>query len=114
MRRKEHKGFDRKMYRGSRRVKRNFWLFLSTIFLLWMMYLFIGGDYGLLKVISLKRNEIQLRRELLRLRARREVLLSETKRLKDDPRVIEKIAREELGMIKQGETRYQFPEHFEP
>lgn len=112
MPRKAQRGVDRRMYRGTRRKKRNFWLFIGTLFALWMAYVFIAGDYGLLKVISLKRREIHLRNELLKLRARKEVLLSETKRLKTDMKAIEKIAREELGMIKQGEIRYQFPEHF--
>jgi cell division protein FtsB len=102
------------MYRGKRRGKRNFWLFIGGLLAMWMVYVFIAGDYGLIKVISLKRREIHLRNELLKLRARKEVLLSETKRLKNDKKAIERIAREELGMIKQGETRYKFPEHFKP
>ena len=114
MSRKTAKGLDRRMYRGKRRRKRNFWLFVGTLLALWMVYVFIAGDYGLLKVISLKRREIHLRNELLKLRARKEVLLSETKRLKNDMKTVERIAREELGMIKQGETRYKFPEHFKP
>lgn len=110
---KGQKGLDRRMYRGKPRRKRNFWLFIGSLLALWMVYVFIAGDYGLLKVISLKRHEIRLRNELLRLRARKEVLLAETKRLKNDKKTIERIAREELGMIRQGEIRYQFPEHFE-
>jgi cell division protein FtsB len=98
------------MYRGRPRRKRNFWLFVGTLLALWVVYVFIAGDYGLLKVISLKRREIRLQNQLLTLRARKEVLLSETKRLKNDKKAIEKIAREELGMIRQGEIRYQFPE----
>ncbi|MFQ5905040.1 MAG: septum formation initiator family protein [bacterium] len=106
------KGLDRRLLRGRPRKKRNFWLFVGSLFFLWMAYLFVGGDYGLLKVISLKRQEIELRSKLLGVRARKEVLLKETKRLKNDLGTIEKIAREELGMIGEGEIRYQFPDHF--
>ncbi len=104
---------DRKLYRGDRRrKKRNLWLFLGSLFFLWMVYLFLGGDYGLIQVISLKRRELELQSRLLKVRAKRELLLKETQRLKNDLGTVEKIARQELGMIGAGETRYQFPEHF--
>jgi cell division protein FtsB len=106
-------GPDRKLYRGDRqRRKRNLRLFLGSLFFLWMAYLFLGGDYGLIQVISLKKHELELQSKLLKVKAKRELLLKETERLKNDLGTIEKIAREELGMIGEGETRYQFPEHF--
>ena len=106
-------GPDRKLYRGDRqRRKRNLRLFLGSLFFLWMAYLFLGGDYGLIQVISLKRHELELKSRLLKVRAKKELLLKETERLKNDLGTIEKIAREELGMIGEDETRYQFPEHF--
>ena len=113
MARVKNKEPDRKLYRGDRRrKKRNLWLFLGSLFFLWMAYLFLGGDYGLIQVISLKRRELELQSKLLKVRAKRELLLKETQRLKNDLGTVEKIARQELGMIGEGETRYQFPEHF--
>lgn len=106
------KGPDRKLYRGRRRRKRNLWFFLGSLFFLWMAYLFIGGDYGLIQVISLKRRELELQSKLLKVRAKKELLLKETESLKNDLGRIEKIAREELGMIGEDEIRYQFPEGF--
>jgi cell division protein FtsB len=100
---------DRKLLRGRRPKRRKFVLFLLSLFIIWIIYLFVGGDYGLIKIISLKRHERQLRAELLKVMARREVLLKEIERLKKDPATIEKFAREELGMIREGEIRYQFP-----
>jgi cell division protein FtsB len=44
-------------------------------------------------------------------RLRREIheLRSETDRLRTDPRAIERIARDELGMVREGEVVFQFP-----
>lgn len=45
-------------------------------------------------------------------RARREVRLlkATVERLRDDPAEIERIARDELGMLREGELMFQFPE----
>lgn len=57
-----------------------------------------------------------LSRELARLRAKNELIRREvielrdqSRRLRNDPRAIERIARDELGMVRDGEIVFQFP-----
>jgi len=60
---------------------------------------------------QLLRNKLELNRaqtQLQGLKTHEKALLSELKRLKNDPAYLEKTARQELGLIKPGEVEYRF------
>ena len=70
------------------------------------VYFILGGNYGLINLLSLKlqRDNLEAQNQVLeeevdRLSTQKESLIS-------DPKVIERIAREEYGMIKDGEFVY--------
>ena len=56
------------------------------------------------------RQELQtLQRDVLDMSAKQKQLEEQAERLRSDPSYIEKLAREEMGMVRQGETVLKFP-----
>lgn len=62
------------------------------------------GSHGLLKIIELKKREMYLNEQYEELSERKEALKDSLELLKKDTFLLEKIAREKLGMIKEGDT----------
>jgi cell division protein FtsB len=69
----------------------------------------VFGDRGLVSLIRMKRHKEALVREKNKLEAKNQKLRSEIDRLQDDYLYIERLAREELGMVKPHEFVFQFP-----
>ena len=70
------------------------------------------GAYGtraILKVSEMRRELDTMERDLVTLRARTEELTKTVERLRHDPAYIEKLAREDLGYVREGETVLKFP-----
>jgi cell division protein FtsB len=88
--------------------KRRYGRLVLLLILLVICYIYVGGDYGLLKIWSQHRQVQELRREIHRLHAEQYDLKREGLLLEGDSLYIEKKAREELGMVRQGERVYQF------
>lgn len=66
------------------------------------------GIYGGKEYLRLKEMEIQnkkLRQKIEQMKDENLQMMREIKALKTDPKMIEKIAREELGMVKPGEIK---------
>lgn len=76
----------------------NGYLLLSLLF----------GEMGLLKFIKMKQTYANFRRENESLQEENERLGRRIKTLKTDPNVIEQIARDRLGLVKEGELIYEF------
>ncbi|MCA9623026.1 MAG: septum formation initiator family protein [Myxococcales bacterium] len=55
------------------------------------------------ELLTVERENAELEREIELLRAR-------VTRLRDDPAAVERLARDELGLIRQSEVVFQFPE----
>jgi cell division protein FtsB len=69
----------------------------------------VYGGHQLLKVRHM-RSEIQaMERDIVTLRARTTELSRTVERLRNDPAYIEKLAREELGFARPGETILKLP-----
>jgi cell division protein FtsB len=84
-------------------------LMVSGLFLVMMMGLTVWGDRGLLAMWR-KHHELDvLAREIETIEQENAVLTSEMQRLRKDPQYIEKIAREELGLVRPGEIVFEFP-----
>lgn len=80
-------------------------LLLGAIF--FILYIFLFGNYGIYRMWKQKREIEQLVQTLDALRLRGEQLRLEVHLLENDPEYIEKIAREEYGMIQRGEIIYR-------
>ena len=62
------------------------------------------GDRGILYLVAQQERTEALRREILDLRTRNGLLAEEIRALRSDPRAIERLARESLGLARSGET----------
>jgi cell division protein FtsB len=83
-------------------------LLLSGFFLIAMMVLTVWGKHGLLEVWSRQRHLVELAQEIDAIERENVKLSREIQRLRDDMGYIEKIAREELGLVRPGELVVEF------
>ena len=67
------------------------------------------GGSGILRVRAMHQEIKQLERELATLRTQTERLTVTIDKLRNDPAYIEKLAREDLGYVREGETVLKFP-----
>ena len=70
-------------------------------------YLLIGGDQGLYQAGQKHRELAGLEEEIARLESQNDSLRQILWRLENDLDYVEKVAREEYGMVKQGERVYR-------
>ena len=84
-------------------------LFL-VILLVYLQYRLWLGDGGLLELWNVHQEVEAQREENARLRERNEALNAQVLDLKQGQDAIEERAREDMGMVKQGETFYQVVE----
>lgn len=82
----------------------------SSLFLLAMMALTVWGDRGLLAMWRMQRELERLVREIEIVEQTNATLAHEVQRLRSDLGYIEKIAREELGLVRPGEIVFKFPD----
>ncbi len=68
------------------------------------------GDRGFLRMVAQRERAESLRREIEMLRTENSRLAFEIVALKSDPRAIERLAREELGLARPGETVFSIRE----
>ena len=69
----------------------------------------IYGVGAVIRVADMRREMDGMERDLATLRERTDQLTRTVDRLRNDPAYIEKIAREELGYVRPGETVLKFP-----
>ncbi len=94
--RKKHSSTKRWIFRG----------ILAALIIIFL-YLFLGGPYGLIKIITLYTKVKSVQHENDKLIVEKVLLTKQCNKLKSDLFTIEKIAREKLGMIKDGEIVYK-------
>ncbi len=63
---------------------------------------------------QMRRDMQTVERDLTTLRAQQDQLARTVDRLRNDPLYIEKLAREEMGMVREGETVLKFPSQSSP
>jgi len=80
--------------------------FLLTIFLSGVVFLFTI-DFGVIKLINLKRERSDLQLEIEKLLTQQITIREEIKKLKYDTSYVEKIARERFLMVKPGEKVFK-------
>ena len=77
---------------------------LPVFALLAYLFYLLLGPYGFINIGRLKREEINLRRQKIELLEERNALGDSLLMIKEDTLLLEKFAREKLGMIKPGDT----------
>ncbi|MBI5193838.1 MAG: septum formation initiator family protein [Nitrospirae bacterium] len=77
---------------------------------IYLLFSLIFSDLGLLKYFSIKRDHNRLSHEISQLDSSNKSLREEVTKLKTDPDYIESIARDKLGLVKEGEKVYKFEE----
>ena len=85
-------------------------IFFLAILLVYLQYRLWLGDGGLLELWNVHQEVEAQRDENARLRERNEALDAQVLDLKQGLDAIEERAREDMGMVKQGETFYQIVE----
>lgn len=65
---------------------------------------------GILEVLESRREVMALKAGIAKLEKENTMLVQEIDALKNDPRTLEKIAREDLGLARPGETIFVFPD----
>ena len=81
---------------------------LVAILLLLLLAASLVGDRGLLRLYQLHRTRAALTREIGQVSGANSALAEEVRALRTDPGQVEAIAREDLGLVKPGETVYEF------
>src|SRR5262245_65509738 len=94
------------------RLTRPGWIVVGALLLLTVMAIF--GDNGVLARRRLRGEMDTLVREVRALEAENERLSRAIAELQEDPAVIERIAREELGLVRPGERVLRFPRSARP
>ena len=72
-----------------------------------LLYVFVLGDGGAIRILSLQKQRAELERELDAMKLNIEQLQSEIDRLKADPFIMEKLGRERYGYVFPGERVYK-------
>ena len=85
-------------------------LIVSGLFLLGMMGLTVWGNQGLLTVQHKRQETLRMAREIELLEQENARLSHEIQRLRVDMVYLEKIAREEIGLVRAGELVFEFVE----
>lgn len=89
-------------------VRKQYLLFLG-IFVSAMLFLAIFGGRGLMQIYHLKEEREKIKVANARLREENQKLAHQVERMKNNKKEeVEKIAREELGLVKKGEIIYRF------
>jgi cell division protein FtsB len=94
------------------RLTRPGWIVVAALLVVTVMAIF--GDNGVLALRRLRGEVDTLVREVRTLEAENERLSRAIGQLQEDPAVIERIAREELGLVRPGERVLRFPRSVRP
>ena len=87
-----------------RGLRRKAALLASVIAIIALMVGSLFGDRGILQLMAQRERSRELAREIEEIRAENLRLAAEIRALRTDPRAIERIAREQLGLARPGET----------
>jgi cell division protein FtsB len=107
-RKKQEPRFLRKAFQGyGRGTSAKVLRILAWTVGLWFAYAVLFGDTGLVSIVRMHGMRDELVAEISELEAERDATEQRRDDLEDDPWTIERVAREEYGMIRDGETCYR-------
>ena len=83
---------------------------LAAIGVIMLAVLVVGSAVsGAVRILALEREIAAAERDIAALRSQAKRLTEAIDRLRNDPNYIEKLGREEHGLVRQGETILKFP-----
>ncbi len=88
-------------------IRKKYLLFVVA-FVSAMFFFTIFGGRGLIQIYHLKEEKERIKIVNVRLREENQKLAEQIERMKHSKEDVERIAREELGLVKKGEVVYQF------
>src|SRR6185436_13713952 len=97
-----------------RGLRRKAALLASVIAIIALVVGSLFGDRGILQLMAQRQRALELAREVEEVRAENVRLAAEIHDLRTDPRAIERIAREQLGLARPGETVFLLRDADEP
>ena len=83
--------------------KQSLFLSIAVLVLVSLLFFIIFGEHGLIDLNFLKNERTQLTEKSEKLTLKNHLLSVEIDRLKHDPKYIENVARQELGMVGEDE-----------
>jgi cell division protein FtsB len=101
---KDHIGVSVGERGGDSGLRRKAATLFSVILLIALVVGSLFGDRGFLYLVQQRQRADALAREVADVRAENARLGEEISALKQDPRAVERLAREELGLVQAGET----------
>ena len=81
---------------------------LSVLLIIGVAYFFLAGNRGIIRLVEMKTEKYRLEKELVKLEEENRRSIEEIRSLKQDLKSIERIAREDLGLVKKGEVVFRF------
>jgi cell division protein FtsB len=97
----------------TRHVRTTSFVVVSLLISALFFAIFLVSDRGLLQLSKQRRQITKVREEIAQLEADNKRLEAEVAALRTDPRALEKIAREELNLVKPGEVVLLLPDGWE-
>lgn len=90
------------------RKRRLIFFTFAVLASIYIIFIFVFGESGLIKYIEMKGKKVQLEREIKEIETTNEALRRELQLLKENPFYIEKYAREEFRMAKPDEYIFRY------
>lgn len=90
-------------------LRRNAWRILGVA-LLALFLQDVFGTHGFLAMRRTQQEIKQIREQIGKLNAENKSLAGEVNALKTDPKAIERVAREDMGLVRPGELIYKLPD----
>ena len=84
------------------------YIFYLVGFIAPLLFFIIFGGRSLMQIYHLKEEREKIRIANARLREENQKFAEQIQRMKQSQKEVERIAREELGLVKKGEVVYQF------
>jgi cell division protein FtsB len=88
--------------------RRRLMLWAATILVGWLVYCFVGGDSGLIRIRALQGETKALREKKVALAAAADRVDQSRKETAKDPLLEERVARERFHMVKKDEILYRY------
>lgn len=92
----------------SRRKRRRLFLGVASFVSGYLLLSFLFGEMGMINSLKMKKTHAQIQGEIVSLKKENEALTRKIEALRSDPDYIESLARNQLGLAKEGELIYEF------
>lgn len=90
------------------------YLLIAAALLTFVLAFSLFGKTGLINLYKAEKKNSEIRAKLSKLEAENRELREEIEKLKSDPEYLERVAREDLGMVKKDELVFQLAEDEQP